>query len=91
MIGLNQKVGPFGIMDASGLDVVRDIALIYHRKSGDERDLPPHFLEDMVAAGQVEVKVRHGFYTYLNPDYRDPAWLKGEKETLWLDFLFLEF
>jgi 3-hydroxybutyryl-CoA dehydrogenase len=80
MIGLNQKVGPFGIMDASGLDVVRDIELIYHRKSGDKRDMPPQFLEDMVAAGQVGVKARHGFYTYPNPDYRDPAWLKGEKE-----------
>lgn len=70
------KIGPFGIMDKVGLDVVRDIENIYYEESGDERDKPPDLLEKMIAKGRLGVKTGCGFYEYPNPVYEDPAWLK---------------
>jgi len=70
--------GPFGQMDMIGLDVIRDIEMVYYQESGDEADRPPQFLQDMIARGDLGVKTGKGFYTYPHPAYEDPAWLKGE-------------
>jgi 3-hydroxybutyryl-CoA dehydrogenase len=75
MLLLDAPRGPFGLMDQVGLDVVRDIELVYHEESGDESDQPPAFLRDMVSAGLLGVKTRQGFYTYPKPAYEDAAWL----------------
>jgi 3-hydroxybutyryl-CoA dehydrogenase len=72
-------IGPFGLMDKVGLDVVRDIELSYHRESGDQADLPPTALEDMVAAGHLGEKSGRGFYRYPDPAYARPGWLRSEK------------
>jgi len=65
-------------MDKVGLDVVRDIELSYYRESGDESDLPPQALEEMIARGDLGEKSGRGFYEYPDPVYLRPGWLRGE-------------
>ena len=72
-----QTVGPFGLMDKIGLDVIRDIEMVYYRESGDESDAPPKLLLDKIGKGELGVKTGKGFYRYPNPTYQDPSWLKG--------------
>ena len=67
--------GPFQLMDAIGLDVVRDIELSYYAESGDESDKPPKLLEDLVAKGHLGVKTGQGFYAYPHPAFEHPGWL----------------
>jgi 3-hydroxybutyryl-CoA dehydrogenase len=77
MIMFDRPGGPFGSMDRIGLDVVRDIEMVYYNESGDESDFPPRLLLDRVERGDLGVKTGKGFYTYPNPAYEDPDWLKG--------------
>lgn len=79
MIFTGMPVGPFGFMDMTGLDVIRDIEMVYYRESGDESDAPPRILLDKIEKGEMGVKTGRGFYTYPNPAYQDPSWLKGGK------------
>jgi len=77
MLMFDRPGGPFGMMDRIGLDVVRDIEMVYYNESGDESDYPPRLLLDRVERGDLGVKTGKGFYTYPNPAYEDPDWLKG--------------
>jgi 3-hydroxybutyryl-CoA dehydrogenase len=84
MIFTGAREGPFAIMDMVGLDVVRDIELVYYHESGDASDAPPALLLDKIAKGELGIKTGQGFYTYPNPAYADPDWLRGapdEEET----------
>jgi len=80
MIAIGGPAGPFGLMDMVGLDVVRDIEMVYYRESGDEKDVPPKLLLDKIARGELGIKTGRGFYTYPNPAFQAPGWLKAEKE-----------
>jgi 3-hydroxybutyryl-CoA dehydrogenase len=80
MIALGAPGGPFGMMDMVGLDVVRDIELVYYRESGDETDAPPKLLLDKIERGEIGAKTGKGFYTYPNPAFQAPGWLKGDKQ-----------
>ncbi len=71
------ETGPFGMMDMIGLDVVRDIEIVYFEESGDERDRPPRILLERIERGDLGVKTGRGFYDYPNPAYKDPVWLKA--------------
>ncbi|MEO8449602.1 MAG: 3-hydroxyacyl-CoA dehydrogenase family protein [Gemmatimonadota bacterium] len=75
MLDWETPIGPCGLMDKVGLDVVRDIEMIYHGETGDRSDRPPKLLDDMIAAGKLGVKSGQGFYSYPNPAYREPGWL----------------
>lgn len=70
--------GPFGMMDGVGLDVVRDIEMVYYQESGAERDAPPGLLLEMIERGELGVKTGKGFYTYPDPAYLEPDFLKGK-------------
>lgn len=72
--------GPFGLMDRVGLDVVQQIELSYYEESKQEDDLPPAALSALVARGCLGEKSGQGFYSYPNPAYEDPAWLRGEQK-----------
>lgn len=74
-------LGIFADLDLIGLDVVRDIEMLYYTENGDERDRPPRFLDEMVARGHLGEKSGQGFYTYPNPEYEFQGWL--EKEPPW--------
>jgi 3-hydroxybutyryl-CoA dehydrogenase len=78
MIFNNAPIGPFGLMDMIGLDVIRDIELVYYDESGDERDAPPSLLVDKIERGELGVKTGRGFYQYPNPAFEDPEWLRGD-------------
>jgi 3-hydroxybutyryl-CoA dehydrogenase len=77
MIMFGGPMGPFGLMDMVGLDVVRDIEMVYYNESGDDSDYPPRLLLDRIERGELGVKAGKGFYQYPNPAYEDPRWLKG--------------
>lgn len=77
MIAIGTPTGPFGLMDMVGLDVVRDIELVYFKESKDEKDAPPKLLMDKIENGDLGQKTGKGFYSYPNPVYQDPNWLKG--------------
>jgi 3-hydroxybutyryl-CoA dehydrogenase len=70
--------GPFGMMDRVGLDVVRDIEMVYYEESGAERDAPPGMLLEMIERGELGLKTGKGFYTYPDPGYLEPGFLKGK-------------
>ena len=72
------QAGPFGLMDRVGLDVVRDIEMVYYGESGDPRDAPPRVLLEKIERGELGVKTGKGFYTYPNPSYVEPGWLHGD-------------
>jgi len=71
-------MGPFGLMDRVGLDVVRDIEMVYYRESGDPKDKPPRILLNRISRDELGVKTGKGFYTYPNPEYTVSGWLYGE-------------
>jgi 3-hydroxybutyryl-CoA dehydrogenase len=73
--------GPFAWMDEVGLDVVRDIENVYYEESGDPKDKPPAFLNEMIARGELGVKSGKGFYTYPNPAFEEPSWLSGKPDS----------
>ncbi|MGH7695754.1 MAG: 3-hydroxyacyl-CoA dehydrogenase family protein [Gemmatimonadaceae bacterium] len=75
MLDWGTNIGPCALMDHIGLDVVRDIELIYYDESGDETDRPPALLDRMLAAGKLGTKSGEGFYRYPNPSYEQPGFL----------------
>jgi 3-hydroxybutyryl-CoA dehydrogenase len=77
MIWTGMSPGPFGLMDGVGLDVVHDIEMVYYRESKDRKDRPPQALKAMIKRGNLGVKTGKGFYTYPDPEYRRPGFLKG--------------
>ena len=73
------KMGPFGIMDGVGLDVVRDIETVYYNESKDPKDKPPQALTEKIERGELGVKSGHGFYTYPDPEFAQPEFLDSTK------------
>ncbi len=80
MIQMESDMGPFAMMDRIGLDVVRDIEQVYYEESGDPRDAPPRALDEMIARGELGVKTGKGFYTYPDPAWQKPGFLKAGGE-----------
>jgi len=76
MIITGMAQGPFGLMDRIGLDVVYDIEMIYYNESKDPRDHPPEALKAMVERGELGLKTGKGFYTYPEPAFSRPDFLK---------------
>jgi len=77
MIWTGMSQGPFGIMDAVGLDVVYGIEMVYYNESQDRRDYPPAALKKMIERNHLGVKTGKGFYTYPNPEFKRPDFLKS--------------
>jgi 3-hydroxybutyryl-CoA dehydrogenase len=73
------KTGPFQTMDLVGLDVVADIEKTYHAVATDPADVPIKTLTDMVEAGTLGQKTGGGFYSYPDPAFNDPNFLKPAK------------
>jgi 3-hydroxybutyryl-CoA dehydrogenase len=71
MLFFGTPVGPFGIMDMVGLDVVADIETSYQRVATDPADLPSPILHQHVAGGNLGEKTGQGFYRHPNPEYLD--------------------
>jgi len=80
MLEWGTAIGPCGMMDEVGLDVVRDIEMIYYKASKNPSDKPPKLLLEMIAKGKLGVKSGEGFYKYPNPVFKNPDWLRGESK-----------
>ena len=63
-------------MDQVGLDVVYDIEMVYYHESKDPKDKPPDALLEMVKRGDLGVKSGKGFYTYPDPEFLNPDFLR---------------
>jgi len=77
MIFAGMPQGPFGIMDNVGLDVIHDIEMVYYNESKDPKDHPPAALKAMVDRKELGIKTGKGFYTYPDPEYGRPDFVKG--------------
>ena len=77
MVVTGMPRGPFGLMDAVGLDVLYDLLMVYYGESKDPQERPPQALKDMIGRGELGMKTGKGFYSYPNPEYARPDFLKG--------------
>ncbi len=68
------ELGPFGMMDEVGLNVVADIEESYIAISPDPTDVTNLTLQRMVNTGELGRKSGQGFYRYPNPAYEVPGW-----------------
>ncbi len=76
-------MGPFGMMDMFGLNVVYDSAK--HRPADPAADaVQPKilaFLDEYLEKGELGMKSGKGFYRYPNPAYNDPGFLEAAGDT----------
>lgn len=63
---LGHPIGPFELMDLSGIDVGYYVMQQRYAESGDPSDQPPKTLVEKVEAGEFGRKTGKGFYTYSN-------------------------
>src|SRR3972149_3355659 len=75
MIFTQMPRGPFGLMDAVGLDVIYDLLMVYYGESKNPQDHPPQALRDMIDRKELGLKTGKGFYSYPNPEYARPDFL----------------
>ena len=57
-------MGPFELMDLTGIDIGYHAKLARHAVSGDDRDLPSRTVTEKVERGELGRKTGRGFYTY---------------------------
>ena len=63
-LGLRHPMGPFELIDYTGLDINLHVANIFFDEFKDPNMAPPALLKRMVLAGQLGVKSGKGFYEY---------------------------
>jgi 3-hydroxybutyryl-CoA dehydrogenase len=63
-LGAGFPLGPFRLADLVGLDVYAHTCGSIYRELGEEKFRPPALLKQLVAAGRLGRKTRHGFYKY---------------------------
>lgn len=75
---MKMPVGPFGILDTIGLETARDINQYWAERLNDpELQHNADFLKTYVDRGWLGVKTGRGFYTYPDPDYAQPGFIRG--------------
>ena len=74
---MHTVVGPFGIMDSIGLDTVYKI-ISYQAEKEDDRQAKANavYLKALMDQGKMGMKSGRGFYTYPNPAFLSPEFLK---------------
>lgn len=74
---MHTMLGPFGIMDTIGLDTVWKVTDYWATQTGKSQKIAnADFIKKYVDAGNLGLKTGKGFYSYPNPDYADPNFLK---------------
>ena len=69
-LGLGHPMGPFELLDMTGIDNVDSFEAIYQQLK-DERFAPPPLLYRMKAAGYLGKLKGRGFYDYSQKDKND--------------------
>lgn len=67
-----EKSGPFGILDAAGIDTMYAILRQWERTTPENLSI----LEDKISKGEIGEKAGKGFYDYPDPAYKRPDFLK---------------
>lgn len=76
---LHAPIGPFGMMDSVGLDTVWKITDYWAKKLNDKQALKnAAFMKQYVDRGELGQKTGKGFYSYPNPEFTRPGFVKGE-------------
>ena len=78
MLMTGMPMGPFGMMDLVGLDVVYDIEMSYYEDSKDPKDRPPDELKAMIGRGEIGMKAGKGFYDWKKPEFSSPDFIKAK-------------
>jgi 3-hydroxybutyryl-CoA dehydrogenase len=63
-LGLRHPMGPFELLDYTGLDICMHVANVLYEEFKDPSMAPPPLLRRMVAAGHLGRKSGRGFYEY---------------------------
>lgn len=64
-LGLNYPMGPFQLMDLTGVDIAYHVVSYFHQELNKElKWVPPRMLKDMVKAGRIGIKAGAGWYDY---------------------------
>ena len=63
-LGLRHPMGPFELIDYTGVDINYHVANVFFEEFKDPRWAPPALLKRMYLAGQLGVKTGKGFYEY---------------------------
>ena len=63
-LGLNHPMGPFTLLDFTGIDVCYAVMDYFYREFGDPAYKPPLLLHQLVRAGRMGKKSGAGFYDY---------------------------
>jgi 3-hydroxybutyryl-CoA dehydrogenase len=63
-LGLNHPMGPFTLLDFTGVDVCYAVMDYFYREFGDPAYKPPLLLHQLVRAGRMGRKSGAGFYDY---------------------------
>jgi 3-hydroxybutyryl-CoA dehydrogenase len=62
--GLNYPLGPFRLMDMTGIDISYLSRLRRYEETGEEAQKPPAFLEEKYKKGELGKKTGKGWYDY---------------------------
>jgi len=78
MISTGAKIGPFGIMDAVGMQTMYNIGMLWGEKLGDQDklDRSAAIKADFIDKGKMGLSSGEGFYKYPNPKFLNPDFLK---------------
>ena len=72
MVNFHMQKGPFGILDAIGLDTAWHVT---HKMPDKASQAFASLLKKYIDAGKLGEKTGEGFYTYPNPAYKAPGFL----------------
>ncbi|WP_227935332.1 3-hydroxyacyl-CoA dehydrogenase family protein [Alkalihalobacillus deserti] len=61
---LNHPIGPFALMDLTGIDVNYYVRMQRYQESKNEADKPAKLIQEKVEKGELGRKTGKGFYTY---------------------------
>ena len=62
--GAGHPMGPFRLMDLTGIDLTYDIGMSHFYDTGDRADLPTPSVVKKVAEGKLGQKTGEGWYSY---------------------------
>ena len=69
---LRHPIGPFELMDLSGIDVVNYVMQQQYAETGDPADKPSAIIEEKLKAGELGRKTGKGFYNYQKDEVKTP-------------------
>ena len=72
-LGLRHPMGPFELLDYTGLDINLHVSEIFFDEFKDPNMAPPALLKRMVLAGRLGAKTGRGFYEYDETGKRKPS------------------